>query len=1575
MKEFLVSLFFEDTVKTEKISDFMRSRNDLLPEAAKKALADFSFPLRKTDGAYEIDLTGGPAGVQAFLNGEAVVRRRIAHGDYLFFRLREGEVPFSLLFVDCGKMKAGFSKYRLRKDTNIFIGRASDNDICFDLNDCVSRQKHAAIRIDASGQAFVEDLKRTVGVFVNGRRTNSAKLSPGDEIFLMGLTMVYMGEYLAVGDLSVSCGLEEYREFAVKTPEETDEREARDFVRSPRILKSLDQGVCEIDPPTTPQKSERIPAILAIGPSLTMAVAMLASLGFSIANLSAGGSMQSVASGGAMAVSMLLGAAMWPSLLNRYQKKTQAAQEKYRCEKYGEYLGRKDRELAAKCARNARIWNEVLSPGPDILCGFPDSPEKRLRLWERSAGDDDFLSVRVGLGDRDSGIDIHIPRDGFTLDGDELRELPKGIAEKYRVLKHVPITLPLREQVTVGLIGKRANIFRIANGIALNIAALHSWDEVKMVFVCWEKDGGEFEWARELPHVWSSDRSLRYLCTDPDEVHQVFSAVDELVKSREDGGENRGQALPHFVFFVADRSLIEGEALLRYLENPDNRVGISALFLYGDIATLPKDCRVIVQSDDAVCGYYSRNRNNNRFMEFEPDAVDAGKLRNFGKKLAALRVKTDSRNLGVPERISFLQMYRAGNIAALHIEKRWDGSSADRTLAAPVGAVAGGEIFSLDIHEAYHGCHGLVAGMTGSGKSEFLQAFILSLAVNYSPNEVAFVLVDFKGGDMARPFMEKEKTDRKPYVPSLPHLAATISNLSDSVLYRALVSLDAEIRTRQRVFNELAASLGTDKIDINSYQKYFKEGRIRAPLPHLVIVIDEFAQLKTQHPEFLEQLINIAQVGRSLGIHLILATQKPSGLVDPQIWSNSRFKVCLKVLDKQDSVEMIGRPDAAGIKLPGRCFVQVGYDEVFECVQSGYSGADYAPSPLYRLDDEITVRLVDHTATAVRSVRDGVSGEKTGRSQLEETVRELVALGQQKGLRAKPLWCAPLGGEILLDSLPDLPRAGGPSLSAKFALADYVRIQKQLPLEIDLLKSGHVAVYGASGSGKTTLLQTLVYSLAVRYTPNEVVFYVMDFGGRTLRYLELLPHCGGVVFSDSEDAVAEMLGTVQDIIEERKRLFAQENCGSYTEYLNAGGKKLPAVVLIVDNYAPFRERLFPLEERLIELVRSGRTYGVFAVITGSSKDAVYYRVTEHISVFLTLRMNDRMSYRDILNVPVPVEPEDIRGRGLAAADGGAVEFQTALAAPGDSEPERIRKISDVFSGLAQRWEGALPRPVRAGERDGADETARAAQNQVPAQAAPMPKPVSESPDVLIAGKSLSGGDAYGVELAHSRALFLGAVSLREKIPLFQFLLPQLSRRYGRRLVFIDDEREAFRELAQSVGPYRYISTAAAFGDFLPLLEDMAAKQKSGAGELSGRESREGGDAERLFLLIADFPAFYDMIADEDAERFTRIVKERGGSDFYPVTAAELGRLPPYNSLELYKYLIRADSGILAGGGIAAEHAGLLCDEMLDIAVARPPEAKDGRCLFYSHGKSVLVRCGERGKENGDGIRETLVYEQ
>ena len=283
---------------------------------------------------------------------------------------------------------------------------------------------------------------------------------------------------------------------------------------------------------------------------------------------------------------------------------------------------------------------------------------------------------------------------------------------------------------------------------------------------------------------------------------------------------------------------------------------------------------------------------------------------------------------------------------------------------------------------------------------------ILSLAINYHPNEVQFVLIDYKGGGIAGAFENRQTVVR------LPHLVGTITNLDTSEMNRTLVSIESELKRRQIKFNQVRDLLGESTIDIYKYQKLYREGKITEPISHLFIISDEFAELKKQQPEFMNQLISIARIGRSLGIHLILATQKPSGVVNDQIWSNSKFKICLKVQDRSDSMEVLKKPDAASIKEVGRFYLQVGYDEYFEIGQSGWAGAKYNPTDyvVEKIDDSIDfVNNIGYSIKTINNNMDNTQVENSG-DQLTNIVRYIINLSQKNNIVTQKLW---------LDSIPE----------------------------------------------------------------------------------------------------------------------------------------------------------------------------------------------------------------------------------------------------------------------------------------------------------------------------------------------------------------------------------------------------------------------------------------------------------------------------------------------------------------------------------------------------------------------------
>ena len=370
----------------------------------------------------------------------------------------------------------------------------------------------------------------------------------------------------------------------------------------------------------------------------------------------------------------------------------------------------------------------------------------------------------------------------------------------------------------------------------------------------------------------------------------------------------------------------------------------------------------------------------------------------LSRLLSNIKLKPENGMFKLPSMITFLEMFKVGKIEYLNLIDRWMENDPTESLATPIGIDEKGEEFLLDLHEKYHGPHGLVAGMTGSGKSEFIMTYILSLAINFHPSEVSFILIDYKGGGMAKTFK------------SLPHTAGIITNLDGSLINRCLTSINSELKRRQKVLDEASQKLGISNIDIYKYQKLYREHQVEEALPHLFIISDEFAELKSQQPEFMQELISTARIGRSLGIHLILATQKPSGVVNEQIWSNSKFKICLKVATKQDSQEMLKKPDAAELKQTGRFYLQVGYDELFKLGQSAWAGAPYIPDDEYIEENTDSISIINNTGQILKEAKFQKEKklEVTNIKQIDAITKYIKEYAQSEKIKPFEIWLPPI---------------------------------------------------------------------------------------------------------------------------------------------------------------------------------------------------------------------------------------------------------------------------------------------------------------------------------------------------------------------------------------------------------------------------------------------------------------------------------------------------------------------------------------------------------------------------------------
>ena len=855
-----------------------------------------------------------------------------------------------------------FSPYETYDISEMFeainIGRNPDNAIIYDFEDKLLLSGNHAKLYRAGDEWFLSDNKSANGTYLNSSRIKSdVALKFGDCIDVFGLRIAFFGDKIAINILESGAVVDESK--LKKVTIEPDEVEGENkqslttlFHRSPRRVANIDTGVVTIDAPPTPRLEGRDRGILsAIGASVGMAFPVLIGCSFMIS--------ASIVSGIPRIILMVLGflIAILSSAYGMYKslstvKNARDEYEEYeekRNQRYAEYLGNIREVLKSKYEKNIEAMHDRYSSASDCCKMDSENP----LLWNKNARQPDFLDVRLGIGDVPFQVEIEIPEKKFSMLDNSLMEMPAMIKEEFKTLHDVPVCVNLEKERIIGVVGgrKAEGANQVARDIIAQIASSNSYTDVKLILIYDEKKDGlgrTWDFVRWLPHVWNKTKTFRYIASKKDEASDVFYELNKILRERKENAEHENKAgvlpKPYYVMILANPEMMEGELISKYVTNPDPALGLTTIYLTERYEQLPNECEMIIQNDENYSGVYHVSDDHEQRTAVAFDEADTDMLDNLASNIANVEVQEIETGGDIADSITFFEMYGINKLDELNVLNRWKKNRTYESMKALIGQKAGGEPCFLDIHEKYHGPHGLLAGTTGSGKSETLQTFILSLAINYSPDDVGFFIIDYKGGGMANLFKD------------LPHMIGQISNLSGNQINRALVSIQSEKDRRETLFREYGVK------DIEDYTKLYKNYEATVPLPHLVIVIDEFAELKKENPDFIKELISISRVGRSLGIHLIMATQKPSGNVSEDIWSNSRFKLCLRVESRQDSLDMLRKADAAYINRAGRAYLEVGNDELYEQFQSGYSGAIF-------YDDESdagldTARMLEVTGTS-----------------------------------------------------------------------------------------------------------------------------------------------------------------------------------------------------------------------------------------------------------------------------------------------------------------------------------------------------------------------------------------------------------------------------------------------------------------------------------------------------------------------------------------------------------------------------------------------------------------------------------
>ena len=1215
-------------------------------------------------------------GFELYEQGKVVDSCNLKDSSFYFLK---NTIDSTITTIFCSNVFEDLPFYDIVGRNEILIGSDPSCNIVYNNMQIAGVQ--AKITVSGS-QVYITNMDNTkTNIFVSRALVTKENylVRNGDVIFIMGLKIIIVGTMVIINNPlnTVSTNLPTFnKEFILDDSPEVEDDDAnvsvytkKDyFSRSPQFRSAITPLKIKIATPPQKEKEDDTPTILVVGPMLTMGMVSVVMLFSALGNLGSGkGSALSTVPQIIMAVAMIGTMVFWPTMTRKYKELKYDEDESKRRDKYEVYI----QSLRKEIVNNISLQRQIL------LGNYISVNEctqiilnKNTKLWGRKIEDADFLVVRLGLGTVPLEINLDYQLEDFSLEEDVLKDIVKDLVAESHDITDAPVTVSLFEKRITGLVGNYELTKEFLKSLLIQLLTFYSADILKIVVLSNEENSHNWTWLKELEHCWDNEKVNRFFATKRSDAQEIFKYLEKIYDSRyEQKSESKKTPTPYFLIICDDYKMVAENNFIKKVLTSDDNFGFSTVILSDVISRLPNECSCFINVNKDVSGLIENELVSSNQKQFVAEFVSDEDILKCSQILANIPIIFDNLSKGLPDSCDLLEIYNVGRVEGLNSFNRWKQNDPTISLSAPIGIDINGDLFALDLHEKFHGPHGLIAGMTGSGKSEFINTLVLSLAINYHPNEVAFVLIDYKGGGTALAFENKELGIR------LPHIAGTITNLDVTELNRALSSIEAELRRRQKEFNKARDISGESTIDIYKYQKLYREGIVKKPIPHLLLICDEFAELKDQQPDFMDQLISTARIGRSLGVHLILATQKPSGVVNDQIWSNAKFKVCLKVQDKADSKDMIQVADAAEIKQVGRFYLLVGYNDYFAMGQSAYCGMPYVPSDVIKKSVDTSLNFINEVGYIIKSVDEVKKVETKSQGEvLLNVVKYLADIAQEENIVVDRLW---------LDRIPNIIYVNDIIKKYNYQKENYVinpvigeyddpSNQRQGIVTLPLSSVGNSIIYGIPGSGKENLISTIIYSSLITYTTEEINFYVIDCGAETLKTYSPAPQVGDVIFASENEKVNNCFSMINEELSIRKKMFADFS-GDINVYNKYSENKKPFIIFVINGYENFMESYNNFEENMIKLTREGTKCGIIFVVSCSSIGSLRAKVRQNFSYSICLKLNDAYDYTNIFGTREKIIPSDNLGRGLIKID-NIYEFQSAMICPEETKLDFLREL-------------------------------------------------------------------------------------------------------------------------------------------------------------------------------------------------------------------------------------------------------------------------------------------------------------
>jgi S-DNA-T family DNA segregation ATPase FtsK/SpoIIIE len=945
---------------------------------------------------------------------------------------------------------------------------------------------------------------------------------------------------------------------------------------------------------------------------------------------------------------------------------------------------------------------------PDFATCLQQAESQAARLGERRPSDDDFLAIRIGTG--------AVPA-AFQVEAPEVNPRPKEFAshlvladqivQDYAQVAKCPLELPLRSHSGIGFVGARQEVAPVVRAFAAQTATFHWLSEVQFLVIAPQQARAEWQFLATLPHGrewWNRGASAR--SGGSGNTERLAALEAELQKRQQlfyanqlkSGGAANKHILPFLIVIVDHVHTTPAPPALKLLLEKGRELGAAALFVVERITDVPSECSAVVQVNGANLRYRATGPEG-KTWNGDADSVTVPQIERLATALANIDWLREEDVSQPPDKVTFLNMLGADSLEQLDVFSWWEGDYPYGYLRAPIGKTSRDAdlIFDLNDTDGAHGPHGLIGGMTGSGKSELLRTIVLALALTHHPYDLNFALIDYKGGAT---FNDLDQ---------LPHTVGVITDIETYASYgeRVILSLTAEIERRKRIVEQAKNIFGFGRSHIDEYRKL----PVRRPLPRLVVIFDEFASFKQKHPEESKMLIDIARQGRSLGVHMILATQNPRSAVDDQVRQNSTFRIALRVSEPSDSNELIGIPDAAFLTR-GRAYFFVRAPLLF---QVAYGGAPYYAR---KLPDDAIVRILADNRREILYPLDWNLSAPAAPNAIQETesqaiLARILSVAETMALqKLAPVWQEPLPERLYLprvlhdlkltswDGKQWVPLEDVTPLAVIGKRDEPARQRQEYAVFNPIEQGGHILIFGAPGTGKSVLLQTIALSLAMSHTPEQVNLYIADLAGQPmLNALQPLPHVGAVIRPNESERIERLFKLLRAEIERRSELLRQTQAGTIAAYnARAADKRIPYTFVLIDDFGKLKNDYSDYAREVSRLANEGRPLGIYFIITANTDDNLYADLLSNIPYKLTFKQEQSkyaslVGYVSEQRAENEFGPQPHPGRGFLRGNPPLL-FQAALPVAGEDDAKQIANLNQIVQAMHQAWRGILPEPVR-----------------------------------------------------------------------------------------------------------------------------------------------------------------------------------------------------------------------------------------------------------------------------------------